>query len=821
MAVLALGAAGAAIGSAIGGTFLGVSAAAWGWSIGAFAGQALFPTKLPDQNLQGPRISDLKIQTSSYGQMIPLVYGICKIAGNIIWASEVREVATTTSQTQGGKGGGGGQTVTQTTYSYFADVAIAIGEGEISSIRRIWVNGELKYDVSATAAASSVAASAVGARSMIFYSGSESQAVDPTIEAAEGADTPAYRGTAYVVFENLDVTTYGARIPQMEFEIVANGTVASTLSISAGTTVGTSATLSSSVTPVIGSNGNVWYIGSVSNTAVLVNYYTGATVATYTRALWGYNPIGPDYYGNSAVFNNYGGYLGFLGPDGTVTEYSGAPGIFGSGGSLFGIAWLSSLGGYAQGDSSSSDNLYFFSLNESTLVVNEQLLSDARSTHLFTNACGIAGRCFVYGSFSFNHEVGYISSSNSKVLLFSGNQYAAYGLLVSRAGYLWMARNGASTVVEKRDQDGTLLGSVTLPGSVAASKLLEAPDGMIMAYSASNACYLIHPTTLDISYTSANPGTKAPLGFLEDGRLILSSTSGANFLLHEMERLPRVTASSVTLASVVTDLCSWAGLSASEIDVSELTDTVGGYAVARRDSVRSAIEPLRMAYKFDAVESAGQVAFRKRGRAVSVVIDEDDLAARRYGEEPPAKVAAERSMETELPDEIAVQHIDPSLSYEINSQYARRLTGQSSEVRNVDVPLVLTAAQAAGVAEYLLYDAWVSRNTQTVRVSRKHATIEPTDVVQFESDGVTYTSRVVEVNDADGVLTLTLVDDDADIVDTTATGVSGPAASDTVSAIGPTIARLLDIPLLRDVDDGAGFYAAVTGLYGGWRGAEL
>lgn len=824
MAVLALAAVGSAVGSSLAaGTALAAYGSTIGWAVGSLVGQALFPTKIPDQKIQGPRFTDTAIQSSSYGQMLPILYGTLKVAGNVIWASEVREVATSTSQEVGGKSGGSSQTVTQTNYSYFVDVAIALCEGEATGIRRGWVNKELKYDVGTAATSSTVAASALGATALRFYPGSETQTIDPTIEAAEGTDAPAYRGVCYVVLEGLNVTPYGGRMPSIiEFEVVKSGSVAATLDISDGVTVGTTATLSTSLTPVIGTNGNVWYLGAVSNTAVLVNYFTQATVATYTRDTWGYRPIALSLDGNSAVYNNAGGTFGFLNADGSVTEYNGAYASMGSGGSLFGVAWLDSRRGYAQGDSSSSTTFFYFHLDDEDQSVYEVILSSARSTHLFTNACAIDGRCYVYGSSTYSNEVGYISTAdNNKITLFSGNTYASHGLLVSRDGYLWMARSGASTDIEKRDSNGTLVDSVTLPGSVAASKLLEAPDGMIMAYSGSNACYLIHPTTLTVEQTSENPGTKNPLGFLSDGRMILSSTSGSDFLLHEMERLPRVTTSTVTLASVVSDLCDRVGLTSGDIDVSELTDSVRGYVLGRRDSARSVIEPLRTAYRFDAVESDGQIAFRKRGRAVSVVIAEDDLAARPYGEDPPPKVSAERSLETESPREVAVQHIDPGLDYEIGSQYARRLTGSSDQVSNIELPVVLTAAEAAGLAEFALYDAWISRNTQTIRVSRKHAAIEPSDVIQFAADGITRTSRVLDATYEGGVSTLELVDDDADITDTAAGGVSGPTPSSTISAIGPTVMRLLDIPLLRDADDGAGFYAASTGLYSGWQGAEL
>jgi hypothetical protein len=53
-----------------------------------------------------------------------------------------------------------------------------------------------------------------------WYPGDESQTADPFIAAKMGAaNTPAYRGTAYVVFEELPLGNYGNRLPQLSFEV--------------------------------------------------------------------------------------------------------------------------------------------------------------------------------------------------------------------------------------------------------------------------------------------------------------------------------------------------------------------------------------------------------------------------------------------------------------------------------------------------------------------------------------------------------------------------------------------------------------------------
>lgn len=820
MAVLAIAAAGSLAASSFAASamlplWLSQNAAAIGWAAGSLVGNALFGAKGRDTHSEGPRLSDERIQTSAYGANIPIIAGTKRVSGNLIWKRPRREVSRTTSQSVGSKGGGGA-TATSTTYSYYTDFAILLCEGEVAGVRRLWINGALKYDTSVTATTNTIAASSLNASAIRIYPGSETQDIDPLIEADKGADAPAYRGYAYMVFENMDVTDYGGSPPQIEAEVVRSGSVASTLAISAGSAIGTTSDISSLL--VLGNGANIWGVGAASNTALMFNFHLLTRQATYVRALWGYLTPGLSYDKNSAVFNNYGGYFGFLHPDGSVTEYSSAPGILGSNG----VEWVNSLTGYAQGDSVTGTNFYRFALDVDNLLVNETLLTDARSVTIFVNACGIEGRCYVYGGGTYGHDVGYIvTGSNSKVVLYSGIAYGGRGaLLVSRDGYLWMARTGGSTNVEKRDQDGTLVGSVAIPvGTV--TKLIEGPDGMIWAYAGSGAMYGIHPSLLAITMTTVNVGTKSPLGFSDDGRLILQSLSGGTYYLHEVEPLPRVTVTGGPLDDFVTELAGRVGLSAADLDVTDLAaDELDGYSVAGM-SARSALDPLTTFFRFDMIESDYKIKCRKRGDGPVAVIPEADLAAHFYGQDAPAPVSSVRRLETELPREVRVNYIDPSADYEVGSQYARRLIGDSADVQAVELPIVMTVDEAAQAAEYLLDVAWAARTTVELAVSTKYAYLEPGDSVEVTSGSVDYTVRITEIVEDRGLLKLRAVTEDLEVLDTVSAGGAGPAGQTEIAIGGPTVLRVLDIPLLRDEDDGPGFYAAACGYYSGWPGAEL
>jgi hypothetical protein len=78
----------------------------------------------PDQTVYGARLQDLRVQSSSYGSVIPVLYGKGRLASNIIWMRGFDEEVHTETQTVGGGGkggsGGGGQTTTNVTITIIA-----------------------------------------------------------------------------------------------------------------------------------------------------------------------------------------------------------------------------------------------------------------------------------------------------------------------------------------------------------------------------------------------------------------------------------------------------------------------------------------------------------------------------------------------------------------------------------------------------------------------------------------------------------------------------------------------------------------------------
>jgi len=204
MATLLLSAAGASVGSAIGGSFLGIGAATIGQAAGGVAGALIDQAILGggSKAVESGRARALRIQASTEGAPVPLVYGRMRVGGQLIWSTRYLEHVRTT--TRGGKTTGASATTVRE-FSYTISIAVALGEGPIDRVGRIWADGKLLDTEGMT---------------LRVYRGTDDQLPDPKIEAVEGAgQVPAYRGTAYVVFEDLAVGRFGNRIPQLSFEV--------------------------------------------------------------------------------------------------------------------------------------------------------------------------------------------------------------------------------------------------------------------------------------------------------------------------------------------------------------------------------------------------------------------------------------------------------------------------------------------------------------------------------------------------------------------------------------------------------------------------
>jgi hypothetical protein len=206
-----LGGAGAIVGGIIGGP----QGAAWGWAIGSSVGNVVDP-----QVIKGPSLGDLAQQTSQEGGPIPIIFGMSPpISGNVIATSQPRIV----KKKSGGKGG----PKVESEYAY-RTYAIGVCEGPIGGFLRVWRNGKKVYDALDPNFTEGSLSGTLASRNekflekARFFLGTYDQNASPDLEAVFGAGTtPSYRGLAYMVMADEDVTDMRGVIPQWTFQVSA------------------------------------------------------------------------------------------------------------------------------------------------------------------------------------------------------------------------------------------------------------------------------------------------------------------------------------------------------------------------------------------------------------------------------------------------------------------------------------------------------------------------------------------------------------------------------------------------------------------------
>jgi Putative phage tail protein len=230
----------------------------------------------------GPKLDDVRVTSASEGRPVSRVYGTARVGCEIIWATDFIETAHSQDRGgKGGMGGGGGGGTQEPTYTYACSFAAAVCAGEIDGVGRIWFDGkEVSASSSSirqivttktittiyaddtttsttttdtsylpTGLALNQVASTLGTitnttltdngdgtktetvttittsdtaplYSFRTYLGTETQLPDSYISLKDGSDYAcAYRGVAYLFFENMQLEKVGNRIPQITIEV--------------------------------------------------------------------------------------------------------------------------------------------------------------------------------------------------------------------------------------------------------------------------------------------------------------------------------------------------------------------------------------------------------------------------------------------------------------------------------------------------------------------------------------------------------------------------------------------------------------------------
>jgi hypothetical protein len=658
IALAGAGAAKLAVGAGVlAASYAGVSTVALGYTTGSILGSMFFGPKAQSQ--QGPRLQDLSVQGSAYGNFIPITYGSIRVAGNIIWATDIVE-RKTTKKVSGGKGGSSQKV---TTFSYFSNFATLLCEGEITSVQRIWADGRLIYDTSAGNTGITGASSKIR-----IYKGTETQMPDPFIQSVMGIDdTPAYRGRAYVVFESLALAEFGNRIPNMTFEVIRGSEFIPNITYFDRDTEILPSPVSFSGWQSLDLDSRVcWWVGTQTISGITYNRLNATNIDTGTLFYEQFFEREPNPDAPTIWFREFNAYNTNLANTGTCAFVPASNELWIAGARLSDQHFVHDA--YTGRELARIQKPAGFGVGFDYGFVSYNKYSNVVIFHTDDNA----PRAIIYDPFFRTSLTGIINLTsaivNSSVLAFSP---------INLGSLMWAgAYNSTAPLVVRELPNSAVIGSGTfedfirvageIPNAtpfrnmfydetrelmIVVNSVIGTPsqitirayttngtftkvaentfNGTLLAGSAFHSentdlyllcqstvsetnIYYINPVTLDVNFiyeggptTDFNVVRDNPIVNIDRGHALGGiGAIGSPKIFARVPLGKRTLDDPVPLNEIVEDISLRAGLEPSEIDTSAMNELVDGFVITKQSPARAALEPLMTAYFYNSTESS-------------------------------------------------------------------------------------------------------------------------------------------------------------------------------------------------------------------------
>lgn len=782
-----------------------------GMAIGGLIGGAIDP-----EVIKGPHIGDGAQQSAQEGIPIPWVLGIARVQGNIVQKSDRREV----KKTEGGKGG-----PEVVTYEAHQDFAIMVCESSetrdstIVGVQMVFCNGKLLYDTRPSS--NFQAENSKFLRNCTFYFGAENQMPDPTLEIISGVgNTPAYRGVFTAVFRDINLSQYGDAIPTYEWVVVSDGT---TTFSEEPFLPGRLAEFQDSHFPLADTPetdyeySGLWASGLGS----------GVTSPTF-------NTIGEvlDYF--SDVNSDDGDYPG--------VNNLGAPSIY--------VGYIADTGQTA-GDYITSTKKVDIIAAQPTATNLESLLllyqwvgwteeiNAAPDSFCPTLSNGsnwiMAGNGSVVRRVAARTSLDYQLLENCDNIGYGpGYLEAIYPLCIqaTRKRIAPIAPEGTA-IPDAPDYYVDANGDIFYFGGyneiAGTFKVLSIPNTTGTDPSVEYSRYEIGPAVISgdpnysnsafwtAAYNAAVVAGSLPAGWVYDNQYPVVVSSVYQEPSIEVDLQNNV----ITVADAITRICARGGVPSTQIDVSEVDQTLTGYPIANDYNAADDLSPLCVAYSLYGSEYDGKIHFRKHGADVDVSINTSDLI---YDSDQSDE--ATRSQAKEYPRKILLNYIDIDQDFAVRPQTRQSIT---PDVRSIGEETMQVAVVMDGNQAAQLVDIFYKRSRASVNGRRKFS-------IPFGTNSACYLERVAgepigfdgkrymidQMTISDGEIAIEATYDRQSAYTSDVSGIPAVPPTPAPSTLnGPTLFSVMSLPQLRDQDQLPGVYIAVRGLLDSWRGCQL
>ena len=170
-----------------------------------------------------------------------------------------------------------------------------------------------------------------------------------------------------------------------------------------------------------------------------------------------------------------------------------------------------------------------------------------------------------------------------------------------------------------------------------------------------------------------------------------------------------------SLADVVEEICARSGAAA--LDTSRLYGYLRGYSVGELQDARSALQPLMLAYGFEAIERDGKLLFQTRiGRSAGSI----DVNRAALSDELGSAIERSRAPDAETVGRVQLSFIDADGDYDVRAEETVFPDEIAQVVSRSEVPLALTRTEGRAIVERWLAEArvrarWIEVRSAAVR----------------------------------------------------------------------------------------------------------
>jgi hypothetical protein len=817
-----------------------------GFLLGSLVGNIVDPVKI-----RGPSIGDGTIQTSRAGEPITLVYGRVPVVGHVIEDGPITVIEVEESQDKGGP-----KTVSERALKTFAILICQNGfDGPIAGIRKCKLDGKVAYDATPLADDADddardawndqQVANAKFLEKVRFYLGTDDQLPDPAIEAIRGVGlAPAYRRRAYAVFDQFDVTDYGVRVPQAEWEVVGDGETATITDLQPLNFGGTPFPWASNYASVadprkdgvtyqygfneqsVGYDVGVWFDTLDEAIAFALDYFVdndgtpqlrgwvqaqfsdpalGGISRTIGFAPWD-DPStidNPQGYADIALVFSRRSFADEYGRDEFISPYAGL-GIYTACDIVPAASWMRAYGRTGPGD--------VISYWKSGVIqsVDGELDNPPGEGEDDWVGCGTGGSregaIILWGDFTIVvraiPDCGQTTDDRFRVPDAEDYYFDRSSRRIVYTGDGCEEIAGSFLQLQAYETDD--FGEGGIP---QAREIVTAPVGptMLSGDVRNGEAYWEARYAEAVAAGTMQAGLTYPADYPVVVSAACECTSGA----------VAVDADPVILADIQTNLCQRVGLVSGKLDVSELTDLVKGFKVAKQMTAADASRSLQDGYAYARGEWDSKIRFPKLGGPILFTITEDDLLAddgiqeltRGQGYDVPAKfhcVAFDEDTFAPIPQ--TAERFSPDVL--------------SKSQITLELPIVLSIDETMRAADRTMKVAMANQlGGYKLRTWTKFLYACATDVFAF--DGKRY--RIDRINYLDGIIEIEEARRDRQSAYTSnLTGVPGVDPNPRDGTLtGPTLFAAMNLPSLRQSDNVPGVYVAATGVLDSWPGCVI